>query len=326
MTDTPTTRSPATRPRPHEHQVTFTSAGLTLAGTFTTTTSPGPRPAVLLLPGSGRTDRDDNARRMPINAFPPLARAIDDLGLVTLRYDKRGVGASEGDYWRTGFDDRLADAVAAVAWLRARPEVDPARVSVLGHSEGALIAVRLAAGAAPVAGIILLAGPATTGEETLRWQGRRISASLTGFPKLVLRLLHIDPLRAQAKTIARIKSSTADTVRVQLVQKLNARWMREFMAYDPASDLARVSVPVLAITGDKDIQVDPADLDRVAAAVSGPVEVHRLPDLTHLLRPEPGAPRLQTYKKQVRTPIDARVVDLVGRWLRARGAAPEGRS
>jgi pimeloyl-ACP methyl ester carboxylesterase len=306
-----------TDPAPRERQVTFPSAGLTLVGTLTVPEMHiGTAPAVLLLPGSGETDRNDDAKRLAINAFPPLVRALDVLGVATFRYDKRGVGASQGDYWRTGFHDRLTDAVAAVEWLRGRPEVDPSRVFILGHSEGALIATRLAAGAGPVAGIVLLAGAAKTGEQILRWQGQQIAASLTGFPRLVLKLLHIDPLRSQDKAIARVKASTADTLRVQLVHKLNAKWMREFIAYDPAPDLAKVHVPVLAITGTKDIQIDPADLDRMETLVPGPFQGHRLPDLTHLLRAEAGPPSLRTYKQQVGRDVDPRVIDLVGTWLK----------
>src|SRR6185437_315218 len=97
------------------------------------------------------------------------------------------------------FDDRLTDAIAAVAWRRARPEVDASRVIALGHSEGAMVAVRLAAGAAPVAGTVLLAGSAMTGEQILTWQGRQIAQSLTGISKWMVRLLRIDLLKSQRK-------------------------------------------------------------------------------------------------------------------------------
>ena len=268
-----------------------------------------------MLPGSGVTDRDDNAKQLAINLFPTLASAIGELGLATLRYDKRGVGASEGDYWRIGFDDRLADAVAAIAWLEAQPEVDPERIFVIGHSEGALLAIRLAAGAAPVAGCILLAGSAKTGEETLLWQGRQIAQSLTGFSKWVVQRLHIDPEKQQRDYIARIKASKQDSMRIQLVQKLNAKWLREFLAYDPAVDLARIHVPVMAITGGKDIQVDPADLQRMAELIPGEVEVHVVPDVTHLFRPIAGKPTLSNYKEQIRNPVDPRVVTYIQAWL-----------
>lgn len=312
-------------PASRERVVTFTSAGLTLTGSFTTPARPGKAPAVLLVPGSGHSDRDGNIKRLAINPFPPMVRALDALSVATLRYDKRGVGASQGGYWQTGFDDRLTDALAAVDWLRSQPEVDPTQIFALGHSEGALVAVRLAAGAAPVAGLILLAGAAKTGEQTLRWQGQKITAALTGLPRLVIRVLHLDPLRMQDKQIKRIKASTTDTLRVHLVQKVNAKWLREFLAYDPAPDLANIHVPVLAISGDKDLQVDSADLDRMAALIPAPFEAHRLPDLTHLLRSEPGAPSLQTYKRQVRAPIDPEVIRLIGTWVtqRVHPAAPD---
>ncbi|MGE5155936.1 MAG: alpha/beta hydrolase [Betaproteobacteria bacterium] len=309
-------------PGSRERAVIFSSAGLDLAGTLTRPTSGERPPIVLLLPGSGQTDRDDNARALAINAFPAFVQALDGAGLATFRYDKRGVGASPGDYWRTGFDERLADAGAAIDWLRIQPDLDSSRIFVLGHSEGALLAVRLAAGGAPVAGLVLLAGSAKTGEQTLRWQGARIAASITRFPGFVLRVLHIDPLRAQDKAIARIRATDADTLRIQLVNKINARWMREFIAYDPEPDLAAIRVPVLAITGSKDLQVDPADLDRMARLITGPFESHEVPDVTHLLRADSGRPSLQTYRRQVKQPVDPRVLDYVSDWLKKRAEDP----
>lgn len=200
---------------PRTEDVRFQSAGHTLAGTFSVPEREGPRPAVLLLSGSGETDRDDNAKALAIDLFPQLSAAPVGRGLATLRYDKRGVGASEGDYWATGFDDHLTDAVAATGWLRQRTEVDGARIVALGHSEGALVSTRLAAGAAPVAGAILLAGSAKTGEEILTWQARQVAATLTGFNALVLRLLRIDVTRSQQKAFARIRGTGEDVVRVQ---------------------------------------------------------------------------------------------------------------
>jgi pimeloyl-ACP methyl ester carboxylesterase len=298
-----------------EQTVTFASAGNNLAGTLTLPALPGPAPAMLLLPGSGPTDRDDNAKTLAIDLFPPLVTALDEWGFATFRYDKRGVGASGGSYWATGFDDRLTDAVAAVTWLAQQPQVDASRIYVLGHSEGALLAGRLAAGAAPVAGAVLLAGSAKSGEQTLLWQGRQIIPTITGFSARLIRLLRIDPEKQQRKFIARVKATTGDTVRVQLVKKVNAKWLREFIAYDPAADLTAVRVPVLAITGAKDLQTDPADIDRMAKLDPGDFEGHVIPDVTHLLRAEPGAPSLRTYKQQAQRPIDPRVVDYLHAWL-----------
>jgi len=295
-------------------EVRFKSGELTLTGTLAVPGVSGAVPAVLMLPGSGQTDRDDNAKALAIDVFPQLSMAIERQGLATFRYDKRGVGASEGDYFSSDFDDRLTDAVAAVEWLRARPEVDASRVIVLGHSEGALLSVRLAAGAAPVAGAVLLAGAAQAGEQILTWQGRQIADSLTGVSKWVVRLLHIDLVKSQRKALNRIRSSRADVVRIQ-GRKINAAWMRQFMAYDPAPDLARVGVPVLAITGDRDLQVNPDDLDLMRDLVKGPFEAFRPSGVTHLLRTEGTKRGLSGYKEQVRRPVDPRVISAVTDWL-----------
>ncbi len=310
-----------------EHEVTFTSDGLTLAGTLTvpraaSSLPEAPAPVVLMLPGSGQTDRNDSAKQLPINLFPQLVVPLVARGFATFSYDKRGVGASEGDFWPTGFNDNTADAAAAVAWLAQRPEVDASRIFVLGHSEGALHAARLAAGTedgddAAVAGAILLAGAAKTGEETLLWQGSKIASTLTGFNKFVIRLLHIDVEKSQRKTFDKVRATTADVTRIQL-QKVNTKWLREFLAYDPATDLTKVQVPVLAITGSRDMQVDPSDLERMAELVPQNFESHLVPDVTHLMRDDPNGSGLQGYKAQAKRPVDARVVALVTDWLKSR--------
>ena len=104
-------------------------------------------------------------------------------------------------------------------------------------------------------------------------------------------------------------------MRVQLVQKINAKWMREFLTYDPAKDLAHISVPVLAIAGSKDIQVDPGDLQRMKELVMAQYEAHELPDVMHLLRRDPGEPTLANYKKQILEPVEPELLNAVLEWL-----------
>lgn len=106
------------------------------------------------------------------------------------------------------------------------------------------------------------------------------------------------------------------------VAGIDAAWHREFMTYDPREDLRRVRVPVLAATGAKDLQAKPSDLEVIAAAVQGPVEVHEVPDLTHILRHQPGRASLAAYKHELRGPVDARVVDLVVDWARRTTQVP----
>ena len=298
----------------------FSSAGQRLAGTLCTPNDGGPFPCVLLLPGSGQVDRDENHKKMHIDVLRQLADELAGRGIASFRYDKRGVGQSEGDFWTAGLNDHVADAEVCLEFLRGRSDIDAAKIFVLGHSEGAYISVRLAAESPGVAGAVLLAGGARTGEEELRWQARRVIETLTGFNAFLIKLLRVDALKSQAKQLEKIKRSTANSYRIQL-RRINAKWMREFLAYDPAADLPRIKVPVLAIAGAKDIQVDPANLERMAALLTAPFESHLVPDVTHLLRSESGSGGLATYREQARRPVDPRVLSLVGDWVGRQVAA-----
>ena len=299
-----------------QQEVTFDSKGLKLEGTLALPDSPRPCPAVLMIVGSGLVDRDENHKKLPIDVMRQLAMHLAENGIGSLRYDKRGVGASEGDFWTAGLSDNVDDAAAAVACLRSQPGVDPERVYVCGHSEGATICIRLAGAHEPVAGAILLAGVGRQGEEALLWQGEQVVPGMKGFNKWLIGALHVDVRKSQLKAFAKIEKSTKDTYRVQGIRKINAKWMREFLAYDPAEDLARIEVPVLAITGSKDIQVNPADLEMMAGLVRSEFEPHVVPDLTHLLRADSDpVPSINTYKAQLKEPVDPRVIELVTDWL-----------
>ncbi len=286
-----------------------------LAGTLTLPDSPGPVPAVLLAPGSGPLDRDSDHRRARFGVTRDLAHALAAAGLASLRYDKRGVGQTPGDWRRAGLYDAVDDLVRARAALAARPEVDGDRVVLAGHSEGALLAAAAVARGVPVAGVVLLACSATPGAELLRWQARRIGPTLPAPVRGLLRLLRVDLERKVAANHERIRATTTDVARIGGV-RLNARWHREFLAHDPRADLARVTVPVLAVTGGKDLQVPADDLDTIAATVRGPVEVLRVEDLTHTLRRQPGPASMRAYRAELRRPVDADVLSAVVAWCR----------
>ena len=300
------------------NSVTFRARGTALAGTFTTPAHSGPFPTALLLAGSGPLDRDGSHKRLKLNVSGQLAAELAKAGWASLRYDKRGVGASEGDYLSTGFFDELADAEAACDWLIAREDV--ASVVAIGHSGGAVQSVELAGREPVLAGAVLLATSAKTGEETLRWQARQIGEKLLPTPvRAIMRLFRTDMLKQQDKSIAKLKATTADVTRMNLA-KVNAKWMREFIAYDPLPALAAASVPLLAITGSKDVQVDPADL-RVIAQTTPNAQVREVPDVDHILRHEPGPhsnPR--HYGRQIEQPLDPRVSEAVLAWLAERPA------
>ncbi|HEX5534180.1 MAG TPA: alpha/beta fold hydrolase [Actinomycetales bacterium] len=309
-----------------ELDVTFDGAGVRLAGSLALPESGGggPFPAALILPGSGPIDRNADMKRMPLRISHDLADALAKDGVASLRYDKRGVGASEGDFLRASLTDNAEDGRAALACLASRPEVDPARLVVIGHSEGALNAMQLLGSSAEghpgqadvvkPAGVVLLSASAVPGEQTLAWQTRQLAATMPRFVKALLRLLRIDIVRRQQANVAKLKASTEDVIRLD-GRRMNARWHRELIAFDPVPLLRGIDIPVLAVTGAKDLQVNPDDLDLIARTVAGTVETRVVPDLTHLLRRDPEEPSLSHYKKQIKQPVDAELLRLVTDWV-----------
>jgi uncharacterized protein len=292
----------------------FLSGTEHLAGTLTVPPGAGPFPAALLISGSGPLDRDGDTRRLPLGVSRTLAQVLAAAGVASLRYDKRGVGASSGTFLTAGLSDNIADARAALAALSARPEVDPARLLLIGHSEGAIIATTLAADDPRLAGVVLLAGTARKGDDLLLWQAAQVAPTLPGPVRLLLRLTRTDLVTKVRSNHTKLRATTTDTARLGLA-RVNAKWLREFLDHDPCHDLPRIHAPVLALTGGKDLQVPPDDLETIRALVQGPVTVVRPPDVTHLLRTEPGPASLRTYRSQARQPVADVVTRTVTDWV-----------
>ena len=298
-----------------EQNISFLSDGLALAGTITLPDIQGTFPGVVLVPGSGQVDRNENAKKLAINAFREIAAVLATKGIASLRYDKRGIGQSQGDFWKTGFYDNIKDASNAVDFLKHHAQIDSEQIFVLGHSEGAAIATRLAATGTNIKGVILLAGTAQSGEDVLVWQGEQVTKSMHGINGFLIHKLHINVRKAQEKQLEKIKHSTKDWFRMQLITKINAKWMREFLAYNPVKDLPKIQIPVLAITGSKDIQVNPADLKKMTELVKSNFNWFEIPDLTHILRKETGEPTISNYQKQIQKPVDKNVLNTISDWL-----------
>ena len=246
--------------------------------------APGTLPAVLLLAGSGPIDRDGNAPGMPIGIQRALAVGLATAGYASLRFDRRGV-ADGGDWREATFADNYRDAVAAWHELSVSPAVDPDRMVVIGHSEGALHATQLAAAVAPAA-TVLLSGAARPGSEVLLWQARTMSL-------------------------------TKDSTDVSVIDgnAMNPDWFRWFLPYDPRPDLACITTPLLAVTGGKDLQVPPEDLKAMDRLVPGGCETHRPANLTHLMRTDPAPPLLADYPRQLAEPMDPAVISMMVLWL-----------
>jgi len=261
------------KPYPYkDEEISFANerAKITLAGTLTVPRGPGPFPAAILLSGSGPQDRDESI--VGHRPFLVLADHLTRKGIAVLRFDKRGIGKSIGDYANATTEDFAADAEAALSYLKTQKEIDPKRTGFIGHSEGGLIAPLVASRSGGVAWIVLLAGPGLKGEDTLLLQTELILkssgvdddqiAKARAFNKQTYALVRQekDPAALQAKLTDLVQSSSMSAMLPPAALESQLRvvtspWFRFFLDYDPVPALQKTTCPVLALTGEKDIQV-----------------------------------------------------------------------
>lgn len=282
-----------------------------LAGTFTRPEGTERVPAALILAGSGPQDRNGNepASELQWNPLASFAEALVVRGIASLRYDERGVGRSGGTFADAGFTDLLADARSALDYLASRDDVDPGRIAVVGHSEGALLAAALAAdGRTPVKAVVLLGAPA----EPL---DRILVAQISD--RLAARDL---PERDRQRIVGEFRAFL-EHVRLSTVDRLvwdgrgrEVKWLREHMELDPLALYRHVRVPALVVQGERDAQVPPSHAARVGAALASPggAAVRLRPGLDHYLMP--GSEDLRDYG-DARRRVDPGALGVVGDWL-----------
>ena len=288
-------------------------AGHRLSGTLTLPTVPHQVPAVVLISGSGAQDRDEAIPGVP--GYRPFAAIADHLarrGVAVLRYDDRGTAKSTGNHAAATTADFADDAEAAWRVLRGRREIAWSRVGLFGHSEGGLIAAMVAARNRRVAFVVSMASPGALGfdvlitqnERALRAMGmdadvmRQAMAQTRAILDLIragqwdrLRVILLETARSQVAALPEQERANLPPLE-QLVDDRMAfyrTWMRFFLTYDPAGDWSRTRVPVLALFGVLDVQVDlwqnrAGMLAALERARNGDVTVAVFPRANHLFQ------------------------------------------
>lgn len=296
--------APAGAPYRVQEVAVRTPSGITLAGTLTLPAGASGRvPAVLLLTGSGPQDRDESSPGLPgWRPFRQIADTLARRGIAVLRLDDRGVGGSGGSVNATTLPEFAADARAALAFLRARPEVDPARVGIVGHSEGGYVGPMAAADDPSLRALALIAAPARTGRALVDYQGRlAIQSDSTLAP-------HLDSLLVMA---AAQRDSLAAA----------SPWFRSLLAHDPVPVARRLRMPVLLVQGETDRQVPAAEAPALAAAIRAggnrDVSVRLFPAVNHLLLRDPDG-SVAGYAALPSKQVVPEVLGALADWLAAK--------
>ena len=307
--------------------------GVRLAGTLTRPDATGPHPAAVLVSGSGPQDRDETI--FGHKPFLVLADYLTRRGIAVLRYDDRGIAGSSGDFSSATTEEFTSDARAAVEYLAGRAEIDGDAIGVIGHSEGGLVA-QLLATRTPLAFIVTIAGPGLPGDSVLALQvdalnraGGMSDAVRRSNNQLQRRLMDIAksdlPTDSARREVEAVFAEAAPGLPMEQVRRqaavLTSPWMRGFLRYDPRPTLRRLTLPVLAIVGSKDLQVLPEpNLEATAAALdeanNPSYEVIELEGLNHLLQPsETGAVSEYGRIEETIAPV---ALETIGDWIAAR--------
>lgn len=333
------------KPYPYyTEDITFSNAKdvITLAGTLTLPKKEGKFPAVILISGSGPQNRDEEL--MGHKPFLVLSDYLTRNGIAVLRYDDRGTASSGGVFASSTSQDFSNDVDAAVKYLLSRKEIDRNKIGLIGHSEGGLIAPMVASSSKDVAFIVLLAGTGIPGDELLLLQQQLIGKA-SGASDADLKTMQTfnrgafeiivnskDELELEPKLTAYIKERLGDLpaalrpagMDVDELAKTQARrllspWMQYFLKYDPAPTLTKVKCPVLAINGEKDLQVPPKEnLSAIENAVrkggNKKVTTKELPNLNHLFQEcKTGSPAEYATIEQTFSPA---ALQLIAEWIK----------
>lgn len=318
------------------HDVEFPGAdGLTLKGTLLLPDPTGPHAAVLLLPGSGPTDRNGNQPPMLMtDLLKQIAESLAEAGVATLRFDKRATRTYAGEWPREldaidaffAWTKFVGDASGALAHLRGRPEIDPARVAIAGHSEGGMIALQVAhdltdTDHAPK-GLILLATAGRKIDVVLREQ---VEANLEhNIPDEQQRAEFMAKLEACITAVLR-REPLPDDLPIGLRPLFNPTvrsLLYSYFTIDPADLAAKVRGPVLIVQGEADAQVS-SDRDTprletaLTARASGDLHTVIIPGASHNFKDTMNNPLGFTG------PVVPQAIEAITTWVRMHLAPPQ---
>ena len=269
-------------------------------------------PAIVLVHGSGPHDRDETIG--PNKPFLDIARGLAAQGIAVLRYEKR-TKARPQDFTNGVFgvdDETTNDAVLAVDALRKVEGIDPARVFVLGHSQGGLMAPRIAAVSGHVAGLVLMAAPARPPLDILIEQNRRLAVIDDGKTSDAER----DAINTLIQQVATTRDPATDAT-TKTVMGMPAGYWRSLDSVDPVAEAKSVDLPMLVLQGARDIQVVDADWQRWRGGFhdNAKVEFKLYEKLNHLGIAGEGDGNIAEYTNPGH--VDAQLIDDVATWVKA---------
>ena len=328
------------KPYPYiEKKVAYTNlkAGVKLVGTLTLPSDKSVFPVVLLITGSGPQDRNETV--FGHRPFLVLADYLTRQGIAVLRVDDRGVGESTGYFSQATSEDFASDVLAGVEYLKTCKEIDPKKIGLIGHSEGGVIAPMVAVKSPDVAFIVLMAGTGLTGEEILYLQGALISRAMGAteediaksrqFNAKIFSIVkeeednEIAKERLQQMAMAYLAElSDEEKSRIGVseeflkaqLQNLLSPWSRFFLTYDPKPTLTKVKCPVLAINGEKDLQVPPRENlivieEALKSGGNQDYTIKEIPNLNHLFQTaQTGVPSEYAMIEETISPVALKII------------------
>ena len=301
---------------PGDESVRIGANGFNLAGTVTLpSTGRPPHAAVVLIGGAGPADRDGTVAGIPM--MGQVARDLVAAGFAVVRYDRRGVGQSGGRAETAALADYADDARAVVSYLRKerRKDVDGKRIAVLGHAEGAWVAMRLGAIEKDVAALVVTGAGSETGGALVLEQQQHLLEVMQATD---------DERKDKAALQNRINLAATgagpwDDVPKELRAQAETAWFASYLSFDPAKTMKDIRQPLLIVHGGKDTQVAPRHAEALATLARArkrtvPVEVVTVPGVNHLLVPATTG-EISEYATLAGREVSREATSAIATWL-----------